>query len=586
MTDFLQVTSFNPLIVENNTPGTIPGPQGPAGPPTMDAGTLTTGTLAEARLPDLSATYATQPAGTETTIYVSTGIKANDTNDGLTLGKPKATIASALAALGTGPGIVQLGGGTFTISASDAHGNGVTLALIGQRLRGAGFGISTQLVIDTNATWGIQATAGYCSVEDIYVTIAAGRTVTYGVGVSTPASTGSAQHCQFSRVFVNILGTVTAAFALGPDWPGSSAVDIANTVFDHCIYSVTGAATHGWLSGNGTSGNVTANTARACVGVGSQYGITLNGSGFQMFGGGFARCTSADIHIPQAHGGGFYFFGLRCENGNQALNTSYGGPGGPVVLDGCSFDAYTPTAVSAGEIVTHNLTAGLILIGGSYTTTGVNTSFHVNDSTGSPARPFMALGVKTDTASPYPAAGAKVSRVILGAVQVVSGNPTPNPSVSCTDGFSTPYDTTQPTLRVGGDQAGAVTVKVGSDATAGTQSVWFKSSGGLPPNFDSRLVATGGTSTDGNGGLQLYGASFTINALARPGTDATWDLGSTSLRWRNGLFSSYVKIGAVATGSRPSASTAGAGACMFDTTLGKPIWSNGTIWVDATGTTV
>jgi lysophospholipase L1-like esterase len=43
---------------------------------------------------------------------------------------------------------------------------------------------------------------------------------------------------------------------------------------------------------------------------------------------------------------------------------------------------------------------------------------------------------------------------------------------------------------------------------------------------------------------------------------------------------------AVATGSRPSASTVGVGAMIYDTTLGKPIWSNGTAWTDATGTTV
>lgn len=51
-------------------------------------------------------------------------------------------------------------------------------------------------------------------------------------------------------------------------------------------------------------------------------------------------------------------------------------------------------------------------------------------------------------------------------------------------------------------------------------------------------------------------------------------------------FSGTVKTGAAATASRPSASTAGAGAMFYDTTLGKPIWSNGTAWTDATGTVV
>jgi hypothetical protein len=42
----------------------------------------------------------------------------------------------------------------------------------------------------------------------------------------------------------------------------------------------------------------------------------------------------------------------------------------------------------------------------------------------------------------------------------------------------------------------------------------------------------------------------------------------------------------VATGSRPTAASAGAGAMIYDTTLSKPIWSNGTVWKDAAGTTV
>lgn len=47
-----------------------------------------------------------------------------------------------------------------------------------------------------------------------------------------------------------------------------------------------------------------------------------------------------------------------------------------------------------------------------------------------------------------------------------------------------------------------------------------------------------------------------------------------------------VRVPALTTGNRPAAATVGAGSHMFDTTLGKPIWSDGTNWKDATGTTV
>lgn len=47
-----------------------------------------------------------------------------------------------------------------------------------------------------------------------------------------------------------------------------------------------------------------------------------------------------------------------------------------------------------------------------------------------------------------------------------------------------------------------------------------------------------------------------------------------------------LKVGAYATTGRPSAATVGAGAMIFDTTLNRPVWSNGTGWVDAAGATV
>jgi hypothetical protein len=69
-------------------------------------------------------------------------------------------------------------------------------------------------------------------------------------------------------------------------------------------------------------------------------------------------------------------------------------------------------------------------------------------------------------------------------------------------------------------------------------------------------------------------------------TDNTYDFGIASLRPRYVRIGTAVQTGAFATGSRPSASTAGAGAMIFDTTLGKPCWSTGSAWVDATGATV
>lgn len=56
-----------------------------------------------------------------------------------------------------------------------------------------------------------------------------------------------------------------------------------------------------------------------------------------------------------------------------------------------------------------------------------------------------------------------------------------------------------------------------------------------------------------------------------------------------GETSTYVtpaRAGVGATAARPAADTSGAGAMFYDTTLGIPIWSNGTVWKNASGTTV
>ncbi|MDB5185271.1 MAG: hypothetical protein JWN38_1079 [Candidatus Saccharibacteria bacterium] len=46
------------------------------------------------------------------------------------------------------------------------------------------------------------------------------------------------------------------------------------------------------------------------------------------------------------------------------------------------------------------------------------------------------------------------------------------------------------------------------------------------------------------------------------------------------------RSGVYTTASRPSAVTAGAGTSIYDSTLSKPIWSDGTVWRDAAGTAV
>ena len=62
----------------------------------------------------------------------------------------------------------------------------------------------------------------------------------------------------------------------------------------------------------------------------------------------------------------------------------------------------------------------------------------------------------------------------------------------------------------------------------------------------------------------------------------TQDFGSSSFRCRRGYINRLI-VAAMATVSRPTGET---GMMIFDTTLGQPIWYDGTNWVDAQGVTV
>lgn len=69
-------------------------------------------------------------------------------------------------------------------------------------------------------------------------------------------------------------------------------------------------------------------------------------------------------------------------------------------------------------------------------------------------------------------------------------------------------------------------------------------------------------------------------ASLRPNATNTLDLGSSALRWRDLYLAGALHLPTYTTVGRPSASTAGAGAVIFDTTIGRAIYSDGTSWVD------
>jgi hypothetical protein len=81
---------------------------------------------------------------------------------------------------------------------------------------------------------------------------------------------------------------------------------------------------------------------------------------------------------------------------------------------------------------------------------------------------------------------------------------------------------------------------------------------------------------DGNGKFQWGAGAGTFDVSLERTAAGTLGVGAGHA----------IRTGRAVTGSRPSASTVGAGAMFYDTTLSKPIWSDGTVWRDAAGTSV
>jgi len=100
-----------------------------------------------------------------------------------------------------------------------------------------------------------------------------------------------------------------------------------------------------------------------------------------------------------------------------------------------------------------------------------------------------------------------------------------------------------------------------------------------PDNSADQQVPNGARVGSSGPYLQTY--TDTIKVSSARGGGSSRDVEVRTLISGNG---GWVKLPNVATGSRPTGM--GAGATVFDTTLGKPIWYTGSAWVDATGASV
>lgn len=377
------------------------------------------------------------------TVYVTT--TGSDANDGLTWATAFTTIEVALAAVEPTGGIVQLGFGNWTITTGDSNGNALTLSQTNTRLKGLGRELtSITLDLSTQLDWGIKLTAAQCYVEGLGIGVKG--TSPYWVCGVGGASPFSAESCRF----IDILGawepgcTINAPpsgesvmppsfFALGPDNPGKSAMDIADTLFDTCaVYNQTASTTHmaAFVIGNSTAGNVLANEMRSCIVASCAYGVASGGSGFrwESGNGGMSGNTAADFFLTHGGGDPVYISGEHFENGYQFLTMGYVGPPTTVELDNCLVGNYSGDG--SGNLIVFDPAGCLTILGGSYRTSGGNTKFSLNES-GGLVNSIIAIGVLTDVANPFPAKNtARCLRTIIGHQYLVNGTPTPAPGLA------------------------------------------------------------------------------------------------------------------------------------------------------------
>lgn len=326
--------------------------------------------------------YDLAPAPSESIIYVSAAARASDSNTGLSRGQPKATIAGALAALGSSPGIVDVGVGGWVISGPDASGNAVTLANAGTWLRGSG-SPNTTIVITGTVGWGIKAAAAQCTVSGLLVEIAATGSCTYGTGVDTPGSAGSAENVTFSDVLLDNVsgGAMGSGFCVAPSHAGSGAVDVAGTVFDRC--HVAGAAAGaGFLVGNGAAANILNTHMYGCEAVLCEYGVRLFSGDVTWHGGQFGENTAADIRIESANSAPIVFDGFRSESGCRIVSASAVATPAAVTISNAVWETDSAHASPAGDIVSYALCGTLTL----------DSVLALITTSGSPVTPVFVVG--------------------------------------------------------------------------------------------------------------------------------------------------------------------------------------------------
>ncbi len=415
-------------------PSGVTGPTGPTGAGVTGV-TGPSGVTGVTGVTGVSVTGATGPTG-PTIGFNVVSYGADPTG----VANSSSAFAAAKSAAAASPaGYVEVPPGTFTLETADGYGNAFTLDTYGMRIQGAGQRL-TFIHLKGTFTWGIKVYATGGAVRDLSVQLTSG-TCTYGVGGScnpSPTLPDSVEDGEYRNIEVDdsVIGGLTSCFALGPDHPGYSTMDIAAHTFWDCTAYGNGSTTlSGWLIGNGTTGNIVANECYACKSYLCINNVTFaGGPGIRWIGGSFSATTGVDILRHGVRGlDPIIFVGTRGDNGNMVYDddaATDNGPWGGLTLIDCEFTGYTPTGgFSDGQIIRYTSSGMLKIIGGVYTTTGANTAFYCLGGSSLAPATFVAIGVFTDVEGAWQEAGSNVNRFYQGnTYSDGSGDWIPNPN--------------------------------------------------------------------------------------------------------------------------------------------------------------
>jgi hypothetical protein len=374
------------------------------------------------------------------------------------------------------------------------------------------------------------------------------------------------------------------AFAVGMD---SANLQVSETKFFSCHaigqYDLDAPdATWyqaGWHVGSGTAGNVLNHQCFGCDANAYKYPVHVDNTDMKWWGGAIQGGDAAVFHASSNH---LIVSGVRSEGSRRLLDTGSGTDTVPhILLENIQFDC---NELHADGYVVRMHYRSMLRVSGmniSAVTPPATPQIRFNHA-------VVTMGYIVDVSCPTPVehflsyTGGTPHGVLIGYTET---DPDDGSVVTTTPGPVLISQTALQMLTPGNPIDGNLYRKT----SLGYPFTDYRFGSAL--GFDVRAAATydqsfrtfvGADSVarliiDGDGALEWGpgGAGASDIKLERTG-NSVLSLGADDV----------FKTGQNVTGSRPSAATVGAGAQFYDTTLSKPIWSNGTVWKDAAGNTV